>query len=148
MRSRTIEVIVTAAARDSFVDITDDLQRTITDAGVTNGCVVVFCRHTTCALLINEWEDGALADLRARLGLLVPTECYYAHDDFGMRTQNLVPDERRNGRAHVAQMIVGGTSQSIPVAGGEPLMGTWQRLMLLELDDPKERALLFHVFGD
>jgi thiamine phosphate synthase YjbQ (UPF0047 family) len=44
-------------------------------------------------------------------------------------------------------MVVGGTSHAIPVGAGEPLLGRWQRLLLLELDEPKDRDVLFHVFG-
>jgi thiamine phosphate synthase YjbQ (UPF0047 family) len=45
-------------------------------------------------------------------------------------------------------MILGGTSHAVPVSAGEPLLGTWQRLIFVELDEPTERSLLFHVFGD
>jgi secondary thiamine-phosphate synthase enzyme len=129
------------------VDITEDLQRAIKDSGVSTGCAVVFCAHTTCSLVINEWEDGALDDLKAKLHALVPEDDYYAHDDMTKRTQNLVAEERKNGHAHVLQMIVGGTSHSIPVADGAPMLGTWQRLFLLEMDEPKARTITFHVFG-
>jgi thiamine phosphate synthase YjbQ (UPF0047 family) len=44
-------------------------------------------------------------------------------------------------------MIIGGTSHAIPVADGEPVLGVWQRLFLLELDEPKDRSVVFHVFG-
>jgi hypothetical protein len=44
-------------------------------------------------------------------------------------------------------MIVGGTSHVIPVADGRPLLGSWQRLFLLELDEPKARSIVFQVFG-
>ena len=90
-----------------------------------------------------------MADLRSRLGDMVPADVYYAHDDLERRTQNLQEGhERANGRSHVTQMIVGGSSHAIPVAAGEPMFGQWQRLMLLELDEPKERSIVFHVFGD
>ena len=132
-----------------MVDLTDELRRAVKDAGVTDGCAVAFCAHTTCALIINELEDGALADLRERLEALVPGDVYYAHDDLERRTQNLQEGhERRNGQAHVTQMLLGATSHAIPVQGGEPVLGRWQRLLLLELDEPKERTILFHVFGD
>jgi secondary thiamine-phosphate synthase enzyme len=131
-----------------FVDVTDDLRRAIKDAGVSEGLAVAFCAHTTAALVINEWEDGALEDFRARLRQLVPDAVAYSHDDLARRTQNLQEGhERPNGRSHVAQMLLGGSSHSIPVAGGEPLLGVWQRLLLLELDEPKERRIVFHVFG-
>ena len=50
-------------------------------------------------------------------------------------------------------MILGGTSHAIPVSSGEPLLGTWQRLILVELDEqpdghPMERELAFYVFGE
>ena len=72
MKSATITVEVAAPARYAYLDLTEDLQRAIKDSGVTDGAVVAFCAHTTCALLINEWEDGALEDLRNRMLALVP----------------------------------------------------------------------------
>jgi secondary thiamine-phosphate synthase enzyme len=148
MRSATFERVATASGRLEFVDLTDELLRAVKDSGVTEGCVVAFCAHTTAALLINEWEDGALQDIRARLEALVPGDVDYSHDDLERRTQNLQEGhERPNGRSHVAQMLVGGTSHAIPVTAGEPMLGRWQRLLLLELDEPKERRIVFHVFG-
>ncbi|TMK82331.1 MAG: YjbQ family protein [Actinobacteria bacterium] len=148
MKSATETVRVNPSSRLAAVDLTDDLRRAIKDAGVTEGCAVAFCAHTTCALLINEWEDGALDDFCRRIDELVPGEVYYAHDDLARRTQNLQEGhERANGRSHVTQMLLGATSHAIPVSGGEPLFGQWQRLILVELDEPKEREVLFHVFG-
>jgi len=132
-----------------FLDLTDDLRRAVKDSGVTDGCAVVFCAHTTCALLINEWEDGALQDFRRHLTKLVPHEGeYFAHDDFEIRTQNLHEDERKNGHAHVKAMLLSATSHAIPLSAGEPVLGQWQRLLLLELDEPKDRQVVFHLFGD
>ncbi len=148
MRSATSEHAATAPARLEFLDLTEELERAVKDSGVTEGCAVAFCAHTTAALVINEWEDGALADLRARLEALVPDDVAYSHDDLERRTQNLQEGhERPNGRSHVAQMLMGGSSHAIPVTGGKPMLGQWQRLMLIELDEPKERRVVFHVFG-
>jgi hypothetical protein len=44
-------------------------------------------------------------------------------------------------------MVLGQTSQMIPISGGELLLGRWQRLFLLELDEPKERTVVLHAFG-
>jgi secondary thiamine-phosphate synthase enzyme len=145
----TVPVRVLPNARLEVADLTDDLRRAIKDSGVTEGCAVAFCAHTTCALLINEWEEGALDDVKARLAALVPSDVYYAHDDLDRRTQNLQEGhERKNGQAHVTTMLLGATSHAVPVSAGEPMLGRWQRLLLLELDDPKERTVLFHVFGE
>lgn len=148
MRTRTTTITVTPEERYAFLDLTDDLRRAVKDAGVTDGLAVAYCAHTTCALLINEWEDGALEDFRRHLVDLVPHEgAYYRHDDFEIRTQNLHDDERKNGHAHVKAMLLSATSHAIPVVGGEPSLGTWQRLLLFELDEPKDRVVTFQVVG-
>lgn len=149
MPATTSELVVRADQRYGFVDLTTDLQRVVKESGIADGCVVAFCAHTTCSLLINEWEEGALTDLRRRLEALLPADAIYAHDDLQRRRRNLEEGhERPNGRSHVAQMLLGGSSHAIPLAGGKPALGRWQRLMLLELDEPKERHVLVHVFGE
>jgi secondary thiamine-phosphate synthase enzyme len=149
VKSTTLTIEVVPVARHAFMDLTDELRRAIKDSGVTDGCAVAFCAHTTCALLINEWEDGALEDFRRRLETLVPSDVYYAHDDLERRTQNLQEEhERANGQSHVSQMLLGASSHAIPVTSGEPMLGQWQRLLLVELDEPKGRQVVFHVFGD
>ena len=124
MRSATT-IEVRATARYAYLDLTEALQRAIKDSGVTDGAAIAFCAHTTCALLINEWEDGAMADFRDRMRQMVPDRGqYYAHDDFDVRTQNMHEDERANGHAHVKAMLLSATSHAIPVVGGEPAFGT------------------------
>lgn len=139
---------VTAPGRRCFVDVTNELRKAIEEAGISEGFAIVYTLHTTCALIINEWEDGVLADLSAKVAQLVPDDAYYAHDDLKVRTQNLTDDERRNGPAHVVSMIMGGTSHAIPISNGEPVLGRWQRLFLFELDEPKRRTIRIHTYGE
>lgn len=140
-------ITVTASERLGCVDLTPTAHELTKSAGIRDGALLVFSAHTTCSVLVNEWETGALEDLRRKVDGLFPTDIYYAHDDMARRTQNIVPGERRNGHAHVAQMLMGQSSQLIPIAGGELLMGRWQRVFLLELDEPKARTIVFHAFG-
>jgi secondary thiamine-phosphate synthase enzyme len=149
LKSITITAEVSAPERYAYLDLTEELERAIKDSGVTEGAAVAFCPHTTCALLINEWEDGALDDFRDRMRRLVPEDGYFAHDDVARRTQNLDEShERRNGHSHVKAMLLSASSHAIPLSGGEPMLGRWQRLILFELDEPKERQVVFHVFGE
>ncbi|MBI2238187.1 MAG: YjbQ family protein [Actinobacteria bacterium] len=149
MKSRTTTIDVPAMERYSYLDLTEELQRAIKDSGVTEGAAVAFCAHTTAALLINEWEEGALEDFQRRVQTLVPEDVYYAHDDMKRRTQNLDEGhERQNGHSHVKAMLLSATSHAIPVSAGEPMLGRWQRLILFEMDEPKERQVTFHVFGE
>jgi secondary thiamine-phosphate synthase enzyme len=149
MKSVTTTIEVAASARYTYMDLSEELERAIKDSGVTDGAAIAFCAHTTCALLINEWEDGALEDFRSRMIHLVPDDVYYAHDDLARRTQNLGEShERRNGPAHVKAMVLSASSHAIPVTAGEPMLGRWQRLILFEMDEPKGRQVVFHVFGE
>jgi secondary thiamine-phosphate synthase enzyme len=149
MKSWRQAVDVALHGRLEAVDLTDELRRAVKDSGITEGFVLAHCPHTTATLLLNEWEEGALDDLRHRLENLVPGGIYYAHDDLERRTRNLQEGhERANGRSHVAQMLLGGASHTIPVEAGEPALGRWQRLLLLELDEPRERRITFRVYGE
>jgi secondary thiamine-phosphate synthase enzyme len=147
LKVQTTEIRVQTQHRLEFVDLTDDLLAAVKNSGVVDGAALAFCAHTTCSLMVNEWEEGVLEDLRGRLDKIIPEGGYFAHDDFNRRTQNLIEDERANGRSHVVQIVLGGSSQTIPIRGGEVLFGRWQRLILLELDEPKARTVVFQVSG-
>lgn len=149
MKSVSTTTSVEAASRLGVVDLTDEIRRAVKDSGVNDGLVVAFCLHTTCSLFVNEWEDGLKQDLKERLEEIAPEARYYAHDDPARRTQNLLSEEeeRRNGHSHIAQMLLGGTSQILPVESGQPVLGRWQRLFLVELDEPKARGVRFTVLG-
>ena len=146
MRTSTTSIEVTAERRFGCTDLTDELRRAVKDSGVTDGLAVAFAAHTTCALLLNEWEDGALEDFTSRLEALVTSEIYYAHDDMERRV-DAEEHERPNGRSHVMHMLVGGTTHAIPVIAGEPALGRWQRLILVELDEPKARTVVLQTLG-
>lgn len=143
----TAEIAVQAGSSPGIVDITDEVARRVTRSGIEHGIALVFCTHTTCGLLINELEDGLAEDFRAATASLIPNG-YFAHDDLSRRTQNLQrPDERANGAAHIRQMLFGATSQVVPVTDGSLALGTWQKLLFVELDEPRPRKLLITTFG-
>ena len=142
-----LDLVVRARFRLDFVDLTDVIQQRVEAACLVDGACVVFCRHTTCALIVNEWEDGAQEDFRRRLEAMFPVDDYYIHDDLDLRTQNLVPGERRNGQAHVMQMLMGGTSVTLPVRDGALLLGRWQRVAMIELDRPKDRMIALQMLS-
>ena len=149
MTARTTTIEVTAPERYAYRDITEELDRAIKDSGVTDGAAIVFCAHTTCALLINEWEDGAMADFRTRMRDLVPDEgLYYAHDDLSIRTENLVEDEPANAPAHILHAVAGKASESITIVAGRLQLGEGQRVLFVELDSSRLRHYLIQVLGE
>jgi secondary thiamine-phosphate synthase enzyme len=130
-----------------FWDLTDLAREVVARSGVRHGQVTVHTPHTTTSVVVNEAETGFFNDFRRLILETVPVERYYEHDDHGLRTENIQEDELLNGHAHCGQMLVGSASVSVPVVDGELLLGTWQRVMFLELDQSRERRVVFHAQG-
>jgi secondary thiamine-phosphate synthase enzyme len=133
----------------SVLDITDDVAEAVRESGIRDGIVCVYSPHTTCCIRVNEFENGFLDDFATLLRRLVPSESYYAHDDWDRRTENICEEdmERGNGHAHCMSMLLGGAGESIPVRDGELALGTWQRVLFLELDRERDRRWLVQVVG-
>ena len=136
----------TGGSSDVF-DLTDLARDVLARSGVRHGQATVYSPHTTTTLVINESESGFLNDYRNRIEILVPADSYYEHDDWQLRTENLQEDELVNGPAHVRQMLVGGASATVPVVDGELLLGQWQRILFVELDQARDRMVVFHAQG-
>jgi secondary thiamine-phosphate synthase enzyme len=129
-----------------FLDITHDVQAALCRSGVRDGFVVVFSRHTTAAIRINECEPLLIQDMEAMLARIAPAGVYYRHNDLSIRTVNLTENEDLNGHAHCQHLLMG-ASEAVPCGGGELLLGRWQRIFLVELDCPREREVLVQVVG-
>ncbi len=133
----------------SVRDITGDVAEAVRESGVRDGIVCVYSPHTTCCVRVNEFENGFLADFAELLRRLVPSERYYAHDDWDRRTENICEEDMAagNGHAHCMSMLLGSAGESIPVRDGELCLGTWQRVLFLELDRERDRRWLVQVVG-
>jgi len=133
----------------SVLDITDDVAEAVRESGVRDGIVCVYSPHTTCCIRVNEFENGFLEDFATLLRRLVPSEGYYAHDDWDRRTENICDEDMElgNGHAHCMSMLLGGAGESIPVRDGELGLGTWQRVLFLELDRERDRRWIVQVVG-
>ena len=128
-----------------FADVTDEVARTVAESGVREGFAVVFSRHTTAGVRLNEHEPLLLEDMARLLESMVPPG-NYRHDDFTVRTVNLTENERVNGHSHCRSLLLG-ASETVPVSGGQLLLGRWQRVFLVELDGPQRRELVVQVVG-
>lgn len=149
MKTLHREVRFRTAGGLTVTDITEEVREAVVESGVQNGICCVYSPHTTCSVRVNEWERGFLEDFAVLLKRLVPSEHYYAHDDWDRRTENITPDELEasNGHSHCMSMLLGSAGESIPVRGGELCLGTWQRIMFLELDRARDRRWLVQVVG-
>ena len=130
-----------------FLDITDDVHTVVREAGLRNGVVTIFSRHTTAAVRIQEAEPRLLEDLRDFLQRSAPAHAHYRHNDFRVRTVHMHDDESPNGHAHCLQLLLG-ASENVPVVDGELLLGVWQRVFLVELDGPRPaREVIVQAIG-
>lgn len=133
------------------IDVTDACHALLAASGVRDGHLSVFTPHTTCAVKINEKETCFLEDLQLFMDALVPPDAYYRHDDFEIRDPatlaTTAEDEPINGHAHVKQMLLGSSSETIPVVDGRLGLGQWQRVMFIELDQPRARRVTVQVQG-
>ncbi|HHE51495.1 MAG TPA: YjbQ family protein [Candidatus Acetothermia bacterium] len=136
----------TASGAPEFIDITQKVKDVLTRSGIREGAALVFTRHTTAAIEINEDEPLLMEDLKQFLLRIAPRDGDYKHNDFFIRTANMTEDECPNGHAHCQHLLLG-TSETIPVVEGELLLGRWQRIFLIELDRPRERQVFIQVQG-
>lgn len=110
------------------VDLTDQLQSLIRKAKMQEGICSIFVTHTTAALTTGEIGEGTEKDLLEVVEQMVPSIRFrHAHDP-------------THAWSHMASSILG-PSLTIPVSGGKLVLGTWQSVMLVELDGPRERTI-------
>lgn len=145
MRYLTRVIPVRTERHLEFVDVTDEVAQVVAEANVREGFAVVFSRHSTAGIRINEHEPLLLEDMARLLEQMVPTG-NYRHDDLTVRTVNLTEDERVNGHSHCRSLLLG-ASETVPVSAGCLLLGRWQRVFLVELDGPRSREFVVQVIG-
>jgi secondary thiamine-phosphate synthase enzyme len=121
-----------------FVDLTAEVARFVTDAGAAEGAVMLFIRHTSASLTIQENADpSVLDDLSTALDRAAPENAGWSHDTEG-------PDDMP---AHIKTMLTA-TSLQIPVLKGQLALGTWQAIYLIEhRTRPHRREIVLQFIG-
>lgn len=142
-----VRLTVPTCRATEFIDLTHRIQVIAAVAGLHSGLINVQTLHTTTALVVNEHEPLLLDDFGALLERTAPRDGIYAHDDPGLRTVNLVEDERMNGHAHCRALFLP-SSVCLNVVRGEIQLGRWQRVFLVELDGPRERQVSMMMLGE
>jgi secondary thiamine-phosphate synthase enzyme len=122
-----------------FVDITKDVRRFVSDAGIAAGLLTLFIQHTSASLVIQENADpDVLTDLKDAFDALAPRNAGYRHTTEGL------DDMPAHIRAALTQ-----TSLSIPVQNAVPALGIWQAIYVFEHRDvPHRREVLLHIIGE
>lgn len=122
----THETLCTLRTQETygFLDITDDVKDAVAASGVSAGRITVFSPSDRCPLVANERESGLLRDIKRAVIRL--------KESSGEGT----PDS------------IGSSSLVLPIVDGVLRLGTWQRLLLFELDEPSERQIVMQVVGE
>jgi secondary thiamine-phosphate synthase enzyme len=131
---------VSTRREGEVLNLTPQVAAVVRESAVRDGLVHLFVQHSTAALTTIEYEPGVLADLGRALSVLAPDDTDYAHNaKWG----------DGNGRSHVKAALVG-PSLVVPISGGELCCGTWQQIVLLELDANagRERTVVCTITGE
>src|SRR5204862_4529988 len=135
---RTVRLNLSTSGQGDAHDITTKAAGALKESGLKSGVMTVFVSGSTAAVTTIEFEPGAVSDFNRLFEALAPRRGDYRHhlrwgDD--------------NGSSHVRAALLG-PSLTVPFAGGKLLVGTWQQIMLLELDTrPRKRELVIQIVG-
>jgi len=119
--------------RVELIDITGEVEDFVESSGIREGVCILSVPHATASIIINENERGLIEDIKAHVEELFPQGKNYRH--------NLIDN---NASAHIASSFLG-SSRIIPISNGKLRRGTWQNIMFLELDGPREKREVIAV---
>jgi secondary thiamine-phosphate synthase enzyme len=129
----TTELRIRTKHKREMIDLTPQVAEIVRDSGVAEGLCNVYVAHATAAVVVNENDDpNVCVDTLDALDKLIPAGVW-RHD----RVDG-------NAASHIQAAILG-PSETIPVQQGSLLLGTWQAVMLVELDGPRERRIVVTI---
>lgn len=128
--------------RLEVIDVTRQVRSLVAQSGVREGIVNVWLGHTTAGVTVNEADPDLWEDLLETLSRLVPLDAHYRHN-----AKYAGFSREQNAHAHIISMVMQ-PEVTIPVSKGDLMLGTWQSVLLVELDGPRTRRVVVTVVGD
>lgn len=132
---------IQSGQRIEIIDVTDRVMEVVRRRRIREGLVSVWSLHTTCALFINEHQAALLSDIKGFLEDIVSRDARWLHND-----PSHSDCDRMNADSHLRALLLG-HSLTLQVSGGEVVLGQWQRILIAELDGPRERTLRLQIWG-
>jgi len=133
------EIKIATRTHGELHDLTNDVQRIISESKIASGLVNVSVVGSTAAVGTIEFEPGLERDLPEQLDRLIPPSRSYGHEQAW---------HDGNGHSHLQATLLG-PSLSLPISGGQLVVGTWQQIFVIELDvKPRQREMVVTVFGE
>jgi secondary thiamine-phosphate synthase enzyme len=135
----TKEIRVQTSGECDTVDLTDKVQEALSSSGLKDGVITVFVGGSTAAVTTIEYEPGLLQDLPAALERIAPKSVEYKHEEMW---------HDGNGHSHVRASIIG-PSLVLPFKDKRLCLGTWQQVVLIELDiRARSRNVILQILGE
>ncbi len=121
------------------IDLSADLARELASSEVSEGTVTIFVAGTTAGVTIMEYEPGLVDDMQTFMERVAPRDVPYQHN---------ILNRDDNGHSHTRAMLMG-PSLVVPLAEGLQLLGTWQRVVLVDFDSrPRVREVVLQIMGE
>ena len=138
MKSKTTHLTFTIPERMDFLNITPQVEQTVTESGVQEGLCLVNAMHITASVFINDDESGLHADYKKWLEHLAPHDpSLYRHNRTG----------EDNGDAHHKRQIMG-REVVVAITDGKLDFGPWEQIFYGEFDGRRDKRVLVKVIGD
>ncbi len=135
MNQDIFEFPVRTTSHTQMIDITRQVQQTVSESGVRDGLCIVFIPHTTAAVTINENADPDVqTDFMKEINKIVPWEDGYLHME-------------GNAAAHLKASMMG-FSETVIIKDGRLVLGTWQGIYFLEYDGARNRKVIVRIMRD
>jgi secondary thiamine-phosphate synthase enzyme len=139
MKVITKIVQLRSSKENDIIDFTEQTSEALKESKLENGLVTVFVSGSTAAITTIEYEPGLRHDFPKMLSRIVPKDVQYHHDDTW---------HDGNGHSHVRASLIG-PSLSIPFSNGQLNLGTWQQIVMLEMDTrQRERLITLQILGE
>jgi secondary thiamine-phosphate synthase enzyme len=136
---RTKKITENSAGFCDVIDITAKVKEHIERENIRSGSASLFVSGSTAALTTVEYEPGLIEDLKEFVEKHIPSDRRYHHDD---RWND------DNGFSHLRASLFG-PSLTIPIENGQPCLGTWQQVVLLDFDNrPRTREIVVQIIGE
>jgi len=133
---------VESAERLDLVDLTQRVRELFNGSAVNEGVLYLHSLHTTTALMINEWQDALVGDLKEFLRSIVDDRDYFRHND---------PEHsdcvRSNASSHLRSAVLS-HNVMVPIEDGNLALGRWQSIIFADLDGPQKRSILAQIIGE
>ena len=133
---------VNSEERLDLIDLTQRVREMFSGSMVKEGMLYLHSMHTTTAIMINEWQQALLDDLKSFLRDVVDDKDYFWHND---------PEHsdcvRSNASSHLRSSLLS-HNVMVPIEEGKLVLGQWQSIIFADLDGPQKRSVFAQIIGN